>query len=85
LKRNTASHPERAAGRADRRPGIPHHDQSMSPQRSIWRRLALAPGVELQIAGNVRLPSPGRLQELAEWCRLHLVSTTDPKDEANDA
>ena len=27
-------------------------------RRSIWRRLTLAPGVELQIAGHVRLPSP---------------------------
>jgi DNA-binding transcriptional MerR regulator len=55
------------------------------PERSIWRRLTLAPGVELQIAGNVRLPSPGRLQELAAWCRVHLISTTDPEDEGNDA
>ena len=54
------------------------------PERSIWRRLTLAPGVELQIAGNVRLPPPGRLQELASWCRLHLTSNTDPEDEAND-
>lgn len=54
------------------------------PERSIWRRLTLAPGVELQVAGNVRLPSPGRIQELAEWCRLHLVPHTDPEDEAND-
>jgi DNA-binding transcriptional MerR regulator len=43
--------------------------------RSLWRRLALAPGVELQIAGHVRLPSPGRLEELAAWCRLHLTPT----------
>src|SRR5215210_6047021 len=41
----------------------------VAPERSIWRRLTLAPGVELQIAGNVRLPPPGRLQELAAWCR----------------
>jgi hypothetical protein len=56
-----------------------------APERSIWRRLTLAPGVELQIAGSVRLPPPGRLQELAAWCRLHLISTTDPEDEGNDA
>jgi DNA-binding transcriptional MerR regulator len=37
--------------------------------RSLWRRLALAPGVELHVADNVRLPSPGRLEELAAWCR----------------
>ena len=57
-----------------------HYDEAVLPERSIWRRLTLAPGVELQIAGNVRLPWPGKLQELAEWCRLHLVSTTDSKD-----
>jgi DNA-binding transcriptional MerR regulator len=54
------------------------------PGRSIWRRLALAPGVELQIAAHVRLPPPGRLQELAAWCRLHLISDADVEDEAND-
>ncbi len=54
-------------------------------ERSIWRRLTLAPGVELQIAGHVRLPPPGRLEELAAWCRLYLTSNTDPEDEANDA
>ena len=56
-----------------------------APERSIWRRLELAPGVELQVAGNIRLPPPGRLQELAAWCRLHLPSNTDPVDEGNDA
>jgi DNA-binding transcriptional MerR regulator len=39
--------------------------------REVWRRVAVAPGIELHIAGDVRLPSPGRLQELAAWCRLH--------------
>ena len=52
-------------------------------RRSIWRRLTLAPGVELQIAGHVRLPSPSRLNELAEWCRLHL--TPDSEEESDDA
>jgi DNA-binding transcriptional MerR regulator len=62
----------------------PREAEQISPERSIWRRLTLAPGVELQIAGNVRLPPAGRLQELAEWCRLHLIPNTDPADEAND-
>jgi hypothetical protein len=52
--------------------------------RAIWRRLTLAPGVELHVAGNVRLPSPGRLQELAAWCRLHLAPSVE-NDEGNDA
>ena len=51
-------------------------------ERSLWRRLALAPGVELHVAGNVRLPSPGRLQELAAWCRLHLAP--EENDEGNN-
>jgi DNA-binding transcriptional MerR regulator len=84
-KRRAAANREPPAKRPVWRTSIHDEHQRVSPERSIWRRLTLAPGVELQIAGNVRLPSPGRLQELAEWCRLHLVSTTDPKDEANDA
>ncbi len=66
------------------KPGATYDDARAAPERSIWRRLTLAPGVELQIASNVRLPPPGRLQELAAWCRLHLTSNTDPEDEAND-
>lgn len=42
------------------------------PERSLWRRLELAPGVELHVAGGVRLPPARRLQELMAWCRLHL-------------
>lgn len=40
--------------------------------RELWRRIVLAPGVELHVAGSVGLPSPGALRELAEWCRRHL-------------
>lgn len=53
-------------------------------ERSLWRRLTLAPGVELHVAGNVRLPSPGKLQELAAWCRLHLRAEVEQEDEGND-
>src|SRR5688500_11392627 len=58
--------------------------EPISPVRSIWRRFTLAPGVELQIANHVRLPSPNRLEELTAWCRQHLISNNDPEDEAND-
>lgn len=54
-------------------------------ERSLWRRLSLAPGVELHIAGHVRLPSPGQLQELAAWCRQHLASTIDDEEGGTDA
>jgi DNA-binding transcriptional MerR regulator len=44
--------------------------------RTTWRRLELAPGVELHVTQDVRLPAPGRLEELVEWCRTHLNSNT---------
>src|SRR4029450_4196698 len=37
--------------------------------RTVWRRIELAPGVEIHVRDEVRLPPPGRLQELAAWCR----------------
>ena len=50
--------------------------------REVWRRLTLAPGVELHVAGDVRLPSPARLTELANWCRQNFpepeMSGSDP-------
>jgi DNA-binding transcriptional MerR regulator len=39
--------------------------------RTIWRRIEVAPGVELHVSEDVKLPPPGRLQELAAWCRQH--------------
>jgi len=54
------------------------------PERSLWRRLILAPGVELHISSDVRLPQPGQLQELATWCRQHLASHTDEEGMADD-
>jgi DNA-binding transcriptional MerR regulator len=55
------------------------------PGRSLWQRLSLAPGVELQVAGHIRLPPPGRLEELAAWCRRHLVPDTGSEEETADA
>ena len=54
------------------------------PERSLWRRLTLAPGVELHISSDVRLPLPGQLQELATWCRQHLAPHTDEEGKADD-
>jgi DNA-binding transcriptional MerR regulator len=39
--------------------------------RSAWTRLELLPGIELQVSGRYRLPSPSRLEELTEWCRQY--------------
>jgi DNA-binding transcriptional MerR regulator len=52
-----------------------------APERAIWRRITLAPGVELNVAGDVRLPSPGKLGELAAWCRANFsVARGDDHD-----
>ena len=45
--------------------------------RTTWRRLTLAPGVELNVAHDIRLPAPGRLDELVEWCRTYLSRNTE--------
>ena len=53
-----------------------------APERSVWRRITLAPGVELNVSGGVRLPSPGKLTELAAWCRLHFPAHVRETDDA---
>jgi DNA-binding transcriptional MerR regulator len=57
-------------------------ESAPAPERSVWRRITLAPGVELNISGDVRLPSPGKLTELAAWCRLHFLAA---REEDHDA
>ena len=47
--------------------------------RSLWRRLILAPGVELHVATDVTLPSPTKLQELTGWCRSHFRGREDDR------
>ena len=47
------------------------------PSRTLWRRLTLAPGIELHVSRNVRLPAPGRLAELSAWCRLNFAIPGD--------
>ena len=41
--------------------------------RSAWTRVQILPGLELHVSSAWRLPPPGRLRELAAWCRLNLV------------
>ena len=57
-------------------------EQEAAPERSVWRRLTLAPGVELNVSGDVRLPPPGKLTELAAWCRLHFPPLSREDDDA---
>ena len=39
--------------------------------RTTWRRVSLAPGIELHVSQDLPLPAPARLHELADWCRRH--------------
>ena len=48
--------------------------------RSAWRRLDLAPGVELHVASDIRLPAAGRLDELVNWCRQNLRRNTEGEE-----
>ena len=50
-------------------------------ERSLWRRLELAPGIELHVASQVSLPGPLRLQELAAWCRTHFAVRSPDEDD----
>jgi DNA-binding transcriptional MerR regulator len=48
--------------------------------RTLWRRLTLAPGIELHVSRDVRLPAPGKLAELTAWCRLNFATLTSDLD-----
>jgi hypothetical protein len=63
-------------------PGAVRHAlaPAQSLPRSAWRRIDLAPGVELHVASDIRLPAPGRLGELVIWCRQHLRRNTEGED-----
>lgn len=52
------------------------------PPRSAWVRLELAPGIELHVAGDRKLPPPARLAELARWCRRWLHPSAEENDDA---
>jgi DNA-binding transcriptional MerR regulator len=56
--------------------------QIVHPDRSLYRRMTLAPGVELHVASDVRLPSPGKLIELTTWCRLHFPARREEEEDA---
>jgi DNA-binding transcriptional MerR regulator len=47
--------------------------------RSIWSRVELLPGLEIHVSGSYRLPGPGRLRELAEWCRQNFQREGDDR------
>lgn len=62
----------------------PRAAESPATVRSLWRRITLAPGVELHVAGDRRLPTPGTLNELAAWCQLHLAPTSSGNEAGDD-
>ena len=45
--------------------------------RESWSRVHLMPGVELNVSGDIRLPPPSKLIELAEWCRRNFPATEE--------
>lgn len=64
----------------------PHATLTPSPSepqlpRTVWRRMTLAPGVELHVEGSQGLPSSAALRELAEWCRRHLAQAHPSTEE----
>ena len=73
----------RNQGREPRRKAGAQTSEQPHVERSLWRRLTLAPGVELHVSSLARLPSASRLQELAAWCRDHFPTTEE--DEGNNA
>ena len=74
----------RALGQAPSRRGAGKPAREEVLPRSLWRRIALTPGVEVHVASTARLPSPARLRELAEWCRLHFADAGQTEEDERD-
>ncbi len=64
------------AGSAPTRP--PSSAGVLPIDRSVWRRLQVAPGVEVHVSGDLSLPAPSKLQELAAWCRANFGAPQRP-------
>lgn len=45
---------------------------SFDPERELWTRIVLGPGIELHVQRGNRIPTSTRLSELADWCRLYI-------------
>jgi DNA-binding transcriptional MerR regulator len=67
--------------RGARRAGGAQPSAALEIPRSAWSRVELLPGLEIHVSGSYRLPSPGRLQELAQWCRQNF--RRDEQDEGD--
>lgn len=51
-----------------------------APAVVAWRRIVLAPGVELHISTDARLPNAAALRTLADWSRAHLGRGNEDRD-----
>jgi DNA-binding transcriptional MerR regulator len=71
IRRELSRPPGRAARSSAAAPAVPELT------RVAWTRLEVAPGIELHVSGQRRLPSPGRLRELLEWCERHIRRNDD--------
>jgi DNA-binding transcriptional MerR regulator len=71
------------SGTADRASREQATESSPALDRSVWRRLTIAPGVEVHVSGGVRLPSPGKLNELAAWCRAHFHPVIEEPEDSD--
>ena len=58
--------------------------QGLTPNRTAWHHLTVAPGVELHIAAGVAMPPASRLRELVLACH-RIFTTAADKDEDSDA
>ena len=74
----------RALRRPERDSGVPSEP---SPRRAVVTRVRLAPGIELLVDGALRLPPPGKLAELSDFCRKNIPTGggKEPDDASDDA
>lgn len=72
--------------RALRRPDRDSREVAAAlPHRAAVTRIRLARGLELLVDGRLRLPPPGRLAELSDWCRKNFppLGGEDQDDDAD--
>ena len=68
------------AGRVPRESARLIAAQREAIRRTSWRRLELAPGVELHLASDIKLPAGSRLDELVDWCRSRLSRYSETEE-----
>ncbi len=53
--------------------------------RALWTRIEAAPGLEIHVSSEFRLPPPGKLAELVENCRRYFRPEPGIEKENEDA